>query len=87
MLNKVDHLIKEDDPLLTRKAAVAYLNSLGLPMSFPWFEKLALDGRGPPTECYWGRHPCADAAAFGEWGIVRAWRQWRPRDIISFRSL
>ena len=75
MPNKDDPLIIDDDPLLTRKAAVEYLNNdLNLPMSFPWFEKLALDGQGPPIECYWGKYPMSRRSRIRKWAEARMTR-------------
>jgi hypothetical protein len=67
-----DPLIKEDDPLLTRKGVHEYINiDLELPMSFPWLEKLALDGKGPPIECYWGKYPMSRRSRVREWAEKR----------------
>jgi hypothetical protein len=64
-------LLSEDDPLLTSKSAVAYLRSLGLPISPSWFEKLCQADNGPPIECYWGRRPMRKRSR------VRAWAEQR----------
>ena len=74
MLKTKDHLIVEGDPLLTRRGAVEYLRGLGVPISFAWYERLALSGRGPPVDGYWGRFPMSRRSRVREWAEARMTR-------------
>ncbi len=49
--------LDDADPLLTRKAVVADLCSVGIPLSFSRLEKLCMVGEGPPVDCDWGKRP------------------------------
>ena len=59
------------DPLLTRKAVVADLCSVDIPLSFSRFEKLCMLGEGPPVDCYWGKRPLTRRSNVRKWAEER----------------
>jgi hypothetical protein len=63
--------LDDADPLLTRKAVVADLCSVGIPLSFSRLEKLCMVGEGPPVDCYWGKRPLTRRSNARKWAQER----------------
>ncbi len=59
-------------PLLTRGEIVDFLRGeLGVPLSLSRFEKICMNGGGPPVARYWGKRPLYERAASIAWAEGR----------------
>lgn len=66
-----EHLLNEDDPLLTMDGVVEELNKQNLPTSRSWLEKLVVAREGPKVDCYWGRRPMWKRSTARAWALSR----------------
>lgn len=62
-----------EEPLLTRRQALEYINALGFPIRESYFNKICLPARneGPRIERRWGHRPLYRAEDVKIWALAR----------------
>lgn len=73
-LETVMSLPETTKPLMTRREALKFINSLGFPISKDHFDKLCLPSRhsGPPIATRWGLRPLYEEDAVRLWAFSRS---------------